>query len=499
MPTKKTKLKVSNLTNTKSSNFTRTKIVATVGPSSNTKAILKKMIIAGVDVFRLNFSHGDHETHQKTYELIRSTADTIAILVDLSGPKFRIGEVETPFTAKKGDTIILTSEDVIGTETTKRLSVSHKNLPKEVKKGSTLYINDGLVGMTVSKVVGNDIHCKVFADGPISTKKGINAPDIPLSLYFPTKKDLHDAKFALENFDPEPDFFAASFVRKPEDLKELRSLIDDSFKKTKIISKIEHRDALKNIDEIIEVSDGIMVARGDLGVEIPTEEVPIWQKKMIKKCNDLGKPVITATQMLESMTTNKRPTRAETSDVCNAVIDGTDAVMLSGETASGRYPIDAIEYMDKIAKRAEELVYSDEETYSFIKGANMSEMLGYSAYVLANNLNLQAILAITRTGNTARIVSKFRPKIPVLACTGVPETARQMRLTWGVDPILIPIVTSTEELIFRSIKECFKLKYVDEGDNVLIIAGTLLGIPSKTNFLQVLNVGDVISLESKFT
>ena len=247
MPTKSTKSK---------SQFTRTKIVATVGPSSNTKLILSNMVKAGVDVFRLNFSHGDHESHKKIYNLIRKTSNTIAVLIDLSGPKFRIGTVEKPFIAKKGQKIILTSDNVIGNEENKRLSISHKSLPKEVKKGSTLYINDGLVCLTVTKVVKNDIFCKVISEGPISTRKGINAPEIPLSLYFPTKKDLSDAQFALQELSPEPDFFAVSFIRSSDDLKELRGMIENSFKKTKIISKIEHRDALKNIDKIIEFSDG---------------------------------------------------------------------------------------------------------------------------------------------------------------------------------------------------------------------------------------------------
>jgi pyruvate kinase len=459
------------------------------------------MIESGVDVFRLNFSHGTQVSQKKTYDLIRNSiggSDTVAILVDLSGPKFRIGRVSKPFVARKDEIIILTSEEVVGNEKNKRLSVSHKNLPKEVKKGSTLYINDGLVGLTVQKVEGNDIYCKVFSDGPISSRKGINAPDIPLSLYFPTKKDLDDAKFVLENFDPEPDFFAASFIRRAGDLTELKHIIDKSFKKTKIISKIEHLDALDHIDEIIEKSDGIMVARGDLGIEIPTEDVPIWQKRLIKKCNLAGKPVITATQMLESMTTNKRPTRAEASDVSNAVIDGTDAVMLSGETASGKYPIDAIEYMDRIANRAESLIISKVTEGISFADKGVPEMLGYNAFVLSKNLDLSAIIAITRTGNTARIISKYRPHIPILACTGVIETARQLRLTWGVNPVLIPIITKTDELIFKSIKECLKKKYIQLKDSVLVVAGTLLGIPSKTNLLQILKVEDVLSLEHSF-
>jgi pyruvate kinase len=412
--------------------------------------------------------------------------------------------VEKPFEAKKKDIIILTPEEVIGSETTKRLSISHKDLPKEVKSGSKLFINDGLVGLNVLKVENNEIICEVFAEGPISSKKGINAPDIPLSIFFPTPKDLDDAKFTLENFNPEPDFFAISFIRKPEDVKEIKNLISERYKKTKLIGKIEHRDALDNIDAIFNVCDGVMVARGDLGIEVPTEDVPIIQKELIKKGNQLGKPVITATQMLESMTFNKRPTRAEAGDVSNAVLDGTDAVMLSGETASGNYPIDAIEYMDRIAKRAENNIFQSKNHEMHFKDANIknplsiSENLGFNAYSLSNNLPIKAILAITRTGTTAQIISKFRPKSPILACTGDVNTARQLRLVWGVDPIVIPVVTSTEELIFRSVITCVNLGYLEEVDQVIIIAGTLLGVPAKTNLLQILHVSDVLSLKSRF-
>ena len=489
---------------TTKSSFTRTKIVATIGPASNTKEILTEMVEAGVDVFRLNFSHGTHEEHLKVYNIIREISKTVAVLVDLSGPKFRIGMVEQPFEVKKGETVVLTTDDVVGSEKQKRFTVSHDRLPQEVQVGSKLYINDGLVGLNVTEVQKNDIICKVFAGGPISSKKGINAPNIPLSLYFPTEKDIDDATFTLDNFDPEPDFFGISFIRRPEDIKEIKKLLEKKYKKTKLIAKIEHKDALTNMDAILNVIDGVMVARGDLGIEIPTEDVPIIQKELIRKSNQIGKPVITATQMLESMTFSKRPTRAEAGDVSNAVFDGTDAVMLSGETASGNYPIDSIEYMDKIAKRAEEMAFKSNEKELHFKDANInnpysiSENLGFSAFTLSKNLPISAILAITRTGNTAQIISKFRPKAPILACTGVETTARQLQLVWGVEPILIPVITSTEELIYKSVVTCYNLKYLEENDQVLIITGNLLGIPSKTNQIQVLQVADVLALKPKF-
>ena len=484
--------------------FTRTKIVATIGPASNTKETLSDMLEAGVDVFRMNFSHGTHDEHLKFYNIIRDISKTIAVMVDLSGPKFRIGMVDKPFEVKKGDVIILTSQDVVGSESSKRFTVSHSNLPNEVKIGSKLYINDGLVGLNVTKVEKTEIYCSVFAGGPISSKKGINAPNIPLSLYFPTEKDLYDAEFVLDNFDPEPDFFAISFIRRPEDVSQIRELLSKKYKRTKLIAKIEHQDALGQMDAILEAVDGVMVARGDLGIEVPTEDVPIIQKELIKKSNKIGKPVITATQMLESMTFNKRPTRAEAGDVSNAVLDGTDAVMLSGETASGNYPIDSIQYMDRIAKRAEDLLFKSLKTNIEFEEANInnpksiSENLGFAAFNLVHNLQIKAIIAITRTGSTAQIISKFRPLAPILACTGDEVTARQLRLVWGVDPILIPVVTSTEELIFKSIEACYNLGYLKEPDQVLVTAGSLLGGPAKTNLLQILNVADVLALKIKF-
>ena len=489
---------------TTKSSFTRTKIVATIGPASNTKPMLTELISKGVDVIRLNFSHGTHEDHLRVYKIIREISATVAVMVDLSGPKFRIGKIEKAFEAQKGDTIILTTDEVVGSEENKRFTVSHDRLPNEVKKGSKLFINDGLVGLNVIKVENQDIICEVFAGGPISSKKGINAPNIPLSLYFPTEKDLDDATFALDNFDPEPDFFAISFIRRPEDVKEIKDLLNKKYKKTKLIAKIEHKDALAKMDEILNVCDGAMVARGDLGIEVPTEDVPIIQKELIQKSNQIGKPVITATQMLESMTFNKRPTRAEAGDVSNAVLDGTDAVMLSGETASGNYPIDAVQYMDKIAKRAEESVFRADMKDIHFKDANIfnpisiSENLGFSALTLSNNLPINAILAITRTGSTAQIVSKFRPKAPILACTGDERTARQLQMVWGVEPILIPVFNSTEELIYRSVITCYDLEFLEETDQVLIISGTLLGVPSKTNQIQVLKVADVLALKNKF-
>lgn len=481
---------------------TRTKIVATIGPASDSAEKLVDLVEAGVDVFRLNFSHGTHEYHRNLFKLIKEVGgDRVATLIDLSGPKFRIGDVEEPFELTKGERLILTSREVVCGREERCVTINHKLLPQEVSPGNTLYINDGLVGLRVDKVVDNtDIYTTCFAGGPISSRKGINAPDVNLSISFPTKKDIEDVRFAMK-IGP-PDFFAASFVRKPTDVDKLRVLFKEFGCKVPVIAKIEHGDALKQIDAIVEAFDGIMVARGDLGIEVPTEDVPIIQKDLIRRCNVAGKPVITATQMLESMTNNRRPTRAEASDVSNAVVDGTDAVMLSAETATGRYPTDTVGYMDRIASRAEELVYSRSETYAqdIYKQCkeNIAEVLGFNTYYAAKKLKPRAILAITRSGGTARLVAKYRPKTPIIACTAIPETARQLQLMWGVIPLIIPVATSIEDLIYHSIGQTYEEGYVGTDDLVIVIAGTLMGLPARTNLIQVFKVGEVLALEAHF-
>jgi pyruvate kinase len=473
---------------------TKTKIVCTLGPSSNTGSKLKNMIKTGMDVVRINFSHGTHEEHSKIIKLVRKTSNDIAILIDLSGPKFRIGEIKKPFEIKPGDKLVLTSEEIVGDRN--RVSVNHKLLPQEVSPKNELWINDGLVMLQVDRIEEDvDIHTTCIVGGSLSSRKGINAPQVPISLYFPTKKDTDDAKFAL---DYEPDYFAASFVRREKDLKPLRELIEKAYKNTHLISKIEHRDALKNIDSIIKASDGIMVARGDLGLEIPTEDVPLVQKDLIKKCNIIGKPVITATQMLESMTSNPRPTRAEASDVSNAVIDGTDAVMLSGETSVGKFPIETIDYMNRIAHRAEEIFKSKPLEIKYSE-ETLSEVLGHAAQYTASGLDLAGIIAITRTGSTARLVAKYRPKIPIIGATSFPTTYRQLNLVWGVNPLLIDIKTTTDQIILESVEKSLDRKFINEEDKVLVIAGTLLGIPAKTNLIQVVEVSEILSVSDIIT
>ncbi|MHA2297635.1 MAG: pyruvate kinase [Candidatus Hodarchaeales archaeon] len=409
---------------------TKTKIVCTLGPASSDIKSIKKMKKAGMDVCRINFSHGEASFYKKLFKNVRSVSETdLGILVDLPGPKIRIGEVDGKVELHRGDKFtITTKQGIIGDS--ERVSISHKTLHKEIKKGHHCYINDGIVGLRVKKVVSQEITCEVISEGEISSRKGVNCPDVPLSLYFPTKIDMEKLDLAI---DLDPDFLALSFVRRPEDIVPIKERLKKDFLKISLISKIEHRDAITNFDSILAASSGIMVARGDLGIEIPTEQVPVVQKEIIRKCNVAGKPVITATQMLESMTYNARPTRAEASDVANAILDGTDAVMLSGETAVGQHPKKVIEVMDNIANYNESLVFDRAiEEYSVKEVISIAEILGQAATIASRRLDINAIIAITRSGSTPRLIAKYRPSKPIIAPTPYEVTARQLQLVWGV-------------------------------------------------------------------
>ena len=455
-----------------------------------------------MDICRLNFSHGSHSYHQETYEMIRGVSNELAIMVDLSGPKIRIGMVEDGTVIKKGDQITLTSRD-IDVGNAEEVSLAYKDLPKDVKPGNRIFVDDGILGLSVLESDGKDITCEVFAGGPLKSKKGINAPGVPLSIYAPTEKDIEDAKFGIKLG---VDFFALSFVRRAKDVSTVNEIIEKEYMHIPIISKIEHMDGLNNFEDILRVTDGVMVARGDLGVEIPTARVPIVQKALIRRCNQEGKPVITATQMLESMTNNPRPTRAEASDVANAIFDGTDAVMLSGETAAGKYPIQTVEIMDQIAREAEVETWkrrrvSDQPVLYSTEIPSVAEILGESAVLSAERVSkVGAIIAVTRTGSTARMISKFRPLVPVIAATPFLHTLRQLRLVWGVHPLFVETTfTSTDAMLFNVVKKSVDLGYLSEDERVVIIAGSLLGHPSKTNLMQIFVVGDVLAYEGMFS
>ncbi|GIP55336.1 MULTISPECIES: pyruvate kinase [Paenibacillus] len=466
----------------------KTKIVCTIGPSSESLDNTKKLIMAGMNVARLNFSHGDFEEHGNRIKTIRQASEelgkSIAILLDTKGPEIRTGKLkEEPIELEQDEFITLTTEEILGDKD--RLSITYKELPGDVEVGSTILIDDGLIGLTVVDIQGTEIKCRIVNGGTIKSKKGVNVPGVNISLPGITEKDANDIKFGIEQG---VDFIAASFVRKASDVLEIRELLEShNATHIQIISKIENQQGVDNLDEILEVSDGLMVARGDLGVEIPAEDVPLAQKRMIEKCNRAGKPVITATQMLDSMQRNPRPTRAEASDVANAIFDGTDAIMLSGETAAGKYPVESVLTMSRIAEKAESAL---EYREIFIKQSNaqqttVTEAISQAVANSALELNAKAIITSTETGYTARMVSKYRPKAPIIAVTTVDQTCRRLALNWGVTPVKGQVATSTDEMFDNAMKGGLDSGLVKEGDLVVITAGIPLGRSGSTNLVKI--------------
>ncbi|MHA2030769.1 MAG: pyruvate kinase [Candidatus Kariarchaeaceae archaeon] len=472
-----------------------TKIVATIGPASDSVVSLKE-ILKYVDVCRLNFSHGAYPDHRERYERIRSVNSDIAVLVDLSGPKMRTGEVEKGTVLETGQTFRISGQ--IGIEgNSEVVGTNYPPLIDDAKVGNHLAIDDGLLLFRVTKKLkrSNELVCQVLNGGILKSRKGINAPDVPLSLYFPTQKDLDDVRFVVRKFAQPADYFAASFVRRKEDILAIREILDDANCSTNIITKIENQDGLKNFDEILEVSDGIMVARGDLGIEIPGEQVPIVQKQIISKCNRASKPVIVATQMLESMTVNPRPTRAEVSDVSNAIMDGADAVMLSGETAVGKYPIETVLYMEKIINEVGKNLHLISTEPSWIGDSpNIAEVLGRAVHLIsdASSLNIDAIVTSTRSGSTTRMIAKCRPEKKIIAGTPYDLVKRQLQLVWGVYPLSVKVTPRYHELLYEIVLAATEQQMLNPKDTILAVGGSLLGYPSKTNQLQILKVEDVL-------
>lgn len=466
----------------------KTKIVCTIGPSSESLENTKKLIMAGMNVARLNFSHGDFEEHGNRIKNIRQACEelnkTVAILLDTKGPEIRTGKLEVePIELVQDEYITLTTEEILGDKN--RLSITYRELPQDVQVGSTILIDDGLIGLTVVEIQGTEIRCRIVNGGTIKSKKGVNVPGVAISLPGITEKDANDIIFGIEQGI---DFIAASFVRKASDVLEIRELLKKhNGEHIQIISKIENQQGVDNLDEILEVSDGLMVARGDLGVEIPAEEVPLVQKRMIEKCNLAGKPVITATQMLDSMQRNPRPTRAEASDVANAIFDGTDAIMLSGETAAGKYPVESVLTMSRIAEKAESALNYRE---LFLKQriaqeTSVTEAISQSVAISALDLNAKAIISSTESGQTARMVSKYRPQAPIVAVTTQERTLRRLALTWGVTPVKGEQASSTDEMFDYALQGGVKSGLVKEGDLVVITAGVPLGRSGSTNLLKV--------------
>ena len=465
----------------------RTKIVATVGPAIANPEMLRAVIEAGATTLRLNFSHGTHEDHQRAIQLIRQISyelhQPVGILQDLQGPKIRLGKFEDgPITLKRGDPFILTSRQVPGTQEIS--SVTYPLLADEVPDGSTILLDDGRVEMKVESVdkTTKSLHCRVVVGGPLSNAKGVNFPGVYLSIKALTDKDRIDLKFGLAQG---VDWIALSFVRNPQDVIEINEIISAAGKSTPVIAKIEKHEAIEQMEDILSLCDGVMVARGDLGVELPAEEVPMLQKRLISTANRLGIPVITATQMLDSMVNSPRPTRAEISDVANAILDGTDAVMLSNEAAVGNYPVEAVATMARIAERIDQERSLNQEPTVGTAERSIPNAISQAVSQIAHQLKAKAILTLTKSGSTARNVSKFRPNIPILAVTPHMEVARQLQMVWGVHPLMVVNFPSTSQTLQASLNTAQEQGLVVEGDLIVRTAGTLQGVSGSTDLIKV--------------
>ncbi|HLO10963.1 MAG TPA: pyruvate kinase [Pseudoneobacillus sp.] len=476
----------------------KTKIVCTIGPASESVEKLTQLIETGMNVARLNFSHGDHEEHGQRIKNIREAANktgkTVAILLDTKGPEIRTNNmVGGAVELQAGNDIIVSMVEVEGTE--EKFSVTYPGLIDDIHVGSKILLDDGLIGLEVTAIdkEKQEIQTKILNSGTLKNKKGVNVPGVSVKLPGITEKDASDILFGINQGI---DFIAASFVRRASDVLEIRQLLEENqATHIQIIPKIENQEGVDHIDEILEISDGLMVARGDLGVEIPAEEVPLVQKMLIKKCNKQGKPVITATQMLDSMQRNPRPTRAEASDVANAIFDGTDAIMLSGETAAGNYPVEAVQTMHNIASRAEQALDHKEILSARSKDNehNMTDAIGQSVAHTALNLDVNAIVTPTESGHTARMISKYRPKAPIVAVTANEITNRRLSLVWGVYPQLGREVTTTDEVLEVAVEESVNSGLVKHGDLVVITAGVPVGEAGTTNLMKIHVVGGILA------
>lgn len=468
----------------------KTKIICTIGPACESLESVKSLIEAGMDIARLNFSHGNHKEHGKRMAVLREAAaelgKNLGIMLDTMGPEIRIGVFRGGKAfLQEGEEAILTTENVQGNNTL--IPVSYKELPRSLQKGDTVLIADGAINLKVLETREKEITCRVVIGGVLTNRKGVNIPGVSLDLPFLTEKDIQDINFGIEQG---VDFIAASFVRRPEDALVIRRILESRNANIDIIAKIENAEGVQNLDDIINVVDGVMIARGDLGVEIPEEEVPLIQKKIIAKCNQAGKPVITATQMLESMIKNPRPTRAEASDVANAIIDSSDAIMLSGETASGKYPLEAVQVMARIAERAEDaLDYGLSLQRSKSALYTMTDAIAHATCTIAADLKAAAIITATKSGFTARMVSKYRPKAPIIAACSGEDICRKLSLVWGVQTVVGCTKNNTDEIIQEAIDQSLEEGLIKNGDLVVLTAG----IPCKTNLIKVSIIGEVLA------
>ncbi|MGF1473120.1 MAG: pyruvate kinase [Rubrobacteraceae bacterium] len=471
----------------------RTKIVATLGPATSSPEQVEKLIKAGINVTRLNFSHGDHDGHQKSARTVRETADevhhNVALLQDIQGPKIRTGEVEEGTELVEGSRVVIVpGGDFVGDAN--RLTTSYEKLAEDVRAGERLLIDDGLLGLKVEKVEDGEVVCEVIEGGEISSHKGLNFPDTELSIKGLTPKDLDDLEFGVKEL--KPDWIAASFVRSGDEVREIKERMNEFGGEVPLISKIEKHEAIEDIEDIMIASDGIMVARGDLAIELSNERVPIEQKRMIARCRRLGKPIIVATQMLDSMIRNPRPTRAEVSDVANAIFDRTDAVMLSGETAVGSHPVQSVREMDRICRAAEGAInYGRDISASASWGrGDRYDALTHAACGLAEVLESEAILTSTQTGLSCIRLSRFRPPNKILAVSPREDTVHKLALVWGVTAILGDPLGSVEERFKAAVQNAVDEGWLEEGDRLVITGGTSSSAPGSADLLQVYPIGE---------
>lgn len=469
----------------------RAKIVCTMGPAVESPEKAAELVAAGMNVARLNLSHGGYDEHQNRLNLVRKAAANarkpVAILVDLQGPKIRLGRFENgPHELSRGDTFTITTDEIFGTK--ERVSTTYKGLPGDCKKGDRILIDDGKVTVEVIEVKGNDVVTTVVEPGPVSNNKGINLPGVAVSVPAMSEKDIEDLKWGLK---AGADFIALSFVRSARDIDDVHSVMDEIGIRIPVIAKIEKPQAVENLEEIVNVFDGIMVARGDLGVEMPIEDIPLVQKRCVILAREYAKPVIVATQMLDSMITSSRPTRAEATDCANAVLDGADALMLSGETSVGSFAIEAVKTMARIIEKTEQealhLIPALQHNPKTKGGA-----ITKAATEVGLTIGAKVLAAFTKTGDSARRMSRLRSPIPILALTPDAATFNQMSLTWGVEPLLTPLVTTTDEMVKQVDSILIETKRVDKGEQIMIVAGSPPGIPGSTNAMRVHRVGDAV-------
>ncbi len=473
----------------------KTKIVCTMGPNLFEKHLIAPLMKAGMNVARFNFSHGTYETHQHYYDEVCRIRDElglpVATMLDTKGPEIRVRSFKNGrVTLQNGQLFTLTTDEVEGDE--ERVSITYKELPQDIAVGSSILIDDGLIGMQVERIDGADIVCRVLNGGVVSNNKGVNIPNAHLSMPFISEKDHQDILFAIKNGY---DFIAASFTRCADDIMQIRHILQENNCHTiNIIAKIENMEGVENIDEILRVVDGVMVARGDLGVEVPLEDVPSLQKKLIQRGIAAGKPVITATQMLDSMIKNPRPTRAEATDVANAIYDGTSAIMLSGESAVGAYPVEAVETMVRIALRAEaDMDYIRRFSRDTSASTDVTNAISHATVTSAHDLNASAIITVTKSGSTARILSRYRPACVIVGCTTEKHVWRQLALSWGTVPRMIAEESNTDDLFEHAVDAAVQNGLVHDGELVVLTAGVPLGISGTTNLMKVHVVGHLLS------